>query len=649
VTAHSGRGQGDQPLYEGVVLPANGDPWTPEQQRQVDRSHGQPPAGQPWGEPWGPDSQAAVTSGEPAAAWGPDSQAALTSGEHSAPPLPPPQMPPVPHEQPPVIPSQHRSMPGVLPGALPGNAEEAGAAPGGRFGGGDPAPPPVLPSPDLPPASVQPASVQPFPPADAALPPPQVPQGPQIPQAPQAPEPPGGQAFYGSAQSPQPQQPPVGQPFGPGGDATQLLSPQTQMPSPQQGVSAPVSAPLPTAMSTSDATQYIPPVTDGPPQHGQYPSGQYQPGQYPSAPPQPGQYQSAQTLPVADAEATQMLPPQAGQAAVHDPESTAQLRTPLPPEAPAGGQGVPAQQPQPPAGFESLFRSETPSAPGAAPDGSGEPGSTQSLPLFDHAVARQRSRGVGDLGRAGGPGGPAGPYGQGPGGGQGTQPGQTGQWEAQGRAARRNAERSKLSRMSPAILIGIGVAVVAAVGVIAGAALSGGDGDDAKPKNKSSGAPAGEKSAGPDPVEAQAKELDKLLADSNNSRATVIRSVENIKSCKKLGPSARDLRAAAGERNSMVTRLGKLTTDKIPANAELKSSLTRAWKASASADSHYAAWADQTAGKKGCHKGKARMTPHVGQGARASGEATAAKKQAAGLWNPTAKKYGLKQRQVGEL
>jgi hypothetical protein len=185
--------------------------------------------------------------------------------------------------------------------------------------------------------------------------------------------------------------------------------------------------------------------------------------------------------------------------------------------------------------------------------------------------------------------------------------------------------------------------------MLAGAALTGGGEEDQKPKSKSAGAQTGEKPDGPDPVEAQAKELDKLLGDSNNSRATVIRSVENIKRCKKLGESAGDLRAAAGQRNDMVARLGKLKTDKIPANAELKSALTRAWKASAAADNHYAAWADQTAGKKGCRKGKARTTAHTGQGARSSGEATAAKKQAAALWNPTAKKYGLKQRQVVEL
>lgn len=641
MTAHSGRGQGDPPLYEGVVLPANGDPWTPEQQRQVDRLHSQPSAGQPWGEPWGPESQAAVAQEEPA-----------------GPSLPPPPQspPPPPPAQPPYIPQQQPS---------PAN-EEAGPVAGGRHAGGVEQPAPGFPSAGLPPAQEPP--VQAAGPAGADLPPvqpPQTPQGPQAqqgPQAPQAPpaqhlpEPHNGQAFGGNAQLPpqqqpqqphQPQQPSAGQPQQPSAGQPQPPSAGQQFaqgPGPaqtfpaqqglQQGVppAMPAQAPPATPQAPeSEATQFIPPVT--------------------GAAPQPGQYQAAQAPPAMDTDATQMLPPQTGHASVRDPEATAQLRTPLPPEAPAG-QGGGRQQP--PAGFESLFRSEPGPDSGGQGD-SGGPGATQSLPLFDQAVARQRNGGVGGLGNPGGPAGqgvpggpgaPGGTYGHGQAAGAGQQ---AGQWEPQGRAARRNAERSALSRISPGILIGVGVAVVAGVGMLAGAALSSGD-EKSKADDKSAAASTGEKkSAGPDPVEAQAKELDKLLADSNNSRATVIRSVENIKSCKNLGRSADDLRAAADQRNSLVTRLGKLETDKIPANAELKSALTRAWKASAAADNHYAAWADQTAGKKGCRKGKARVTKHTGLGARSSGEATAAKKKAAGLWNPTAKKYGLKERQVVQL
>ncbi|NSC22322.1 hypothetical protein FM076_14440, partial [Streptomyces albus subsp. chlorinus] len=61
------------------MLPANGDPWTPQQQRQVqaERDRVSPPAGQPWGRPWGPGSDAAPAPASPPAPqsspgyWGP--------------------------------------------------------------------------------------------------------------------------------------------------------------------------------------------------------------------------------------------------------------------------------------------------------------------------------------------------------------------------------------------------------------------------------------------------------------------------------------------------------------------------------------------------------------------------------------------------
>ncbi|MFC4494459.1 hypothetical protein ACFPA8_09975 [Streptomyces ovatisporus] len=550
MTAQSGRGQGDKPLYEGVVLPANGDPWTPEQQRQVAQSHTQPPAGQPWGQPWGPESQAAA------------SQAAVAAGENSAAlPPPPAHAPPTPPQAPPM---------------------------------------PAPQAPLTPPAQM---------PVEQPVQPPAV----------------GGRGPGPMPQSDVPGAPPQVQPYA-SDAATQLVPPQQDLAA-QQFSSGPQPPTAPVGVSDADATQYIPPVTDAPPGH--LPSGHLPPGHLP---------------PAGAADATQMLPPQTGQA--QDPEATTMLRSPLPPESHGGTSGAPGtagayapaagagtqQERRTPAEFDSLFRADTP-GPAPGPD---EPGSTQSLPIFDRAATRQRSGGPGPSTAPGGPGAPGVP---GP---------------AAGRAARRNAERGPASRLtSPAVLIAAGVVIVAGVGMAAGAALSGGDGKETK-----SEAPAGqgeEKAeekkapAAPDPAESQARELDKLLADSNNSRATVVTSVENIKSCKKLDKAADDLRAAAGQRNALVSRLGKLETGELPASGELTAALTRAWKSSAAADNHYAAWADQTAGKKGCRKGKARVTAHTGAGTRASGQATAAKKQAAGLWNPTAKKYGLKERQFGQL
>ncbi|MGB8942762.1 MAG: hypothetical protein WCD21_21355, partial [Streptomyces sp.] len=185
----------------------------------------------------------------------------------------------------------------------------------------------------------------------------------------------------------------------------------------------------------------------------------------------------------------------------------------------------------------------------------------------------------------------------------------------------------------------------------AGALLSGG-GDDEKdsPKTVSDSSPSDEKpSPSVDPAKEQAVALDKLLADSNNSRDSVIGAVRNVGKCADLAKSATDLRNAAKQRNGLVTRLSGLSVDKLPANAQLTASLTKAWKASAAADNHYAAWAGQVAGKKGCKKGHARITPQAVAANKSSGEATTAKQEAAGLWNAIAKQYGLTARDKSQL
>jgi hypothetical protein len=81
----------------------------------------------------------------------------------------------------------------------------------------------------------------------------------------------------------------------------------------------------------------------------------------------------------------------------------------------------------------------------------------------------------------------------------------------------------------------------------------------------------------------------------------------------------------------------------------LTDALTKAWKASAAADNHYAAWADQAAGKKGCKKGQAVVTGQTQAGNRASGTASTEKARAARLWNAIAKTYGLTERQPTQL
>lgn len=211
------------------------------------------------------------------------------------------------------------------------------------------------------------------------------------------------------------------------------------------------------------------------------------------------------------------------------------------------------------------------------------------------------------------------------------------------------------SRLSPAALIGIVVGGCALAGLAAGALMSGGgDGDarDARTVGASSPTASADPSAtsGDGVADQQAKALDALLADSGGSRSSVISAVGSVKECQNLGKAAADLRAAAGQRNGLVTRLAALKIDRLPQHTDLSDALTRAWQASAAADSHYANWADQVAhDKKLCKGGRAHSTGEAQSGNRESGTASAQKKRAVRLWNTIAKQHGLSTRQIEQL
>ncbi|WEO96794.1 hypothetical protein A6P39_023735 [Streptomyces sp. FXJ1.172] len=348
--------------------------------------------------------------------------------------------------------------------------------------------------------------------------------------------------------------------------------------------------PVPAAPADG-ATQYIPPVTPGalpPESNGE--ETRYLGITAQQGPPAPAS---------SDAEATQYIPPYAAQA-----------------------QGADRQ---PPAEFDNLFRN------GPA-GGDGPAGSTQQLPRIQQPDAYP---------------GPARAGAQAP------APAQSQYGQAQPAYDGAHDDDRPRGRSRVPLIAAIGVGIVV-IGVGAGALLSGGGGKDQGADNKTVAAtsPAVNQgsAAGADPARQQAVELDKLLADSGSSRASVIQAVADVKGCGNLDQSASNLRDAAKQRNQLVTRLGTLSVDKLPDNSALTDALTKAWQASAAADSHYAAWADQVkGGRKGCRKGHARITGETQAGNRESGTASAQKVKAAGLWNAIASKYGLTQRQPTQL
>ncbi|MGW1843373.1 hypothetical protein [Streptomyces sp. NPDC001966] len=377
-----------------------------------------------------------------------------------------------------------------------------------------------------------------------------------------------------------------------------------QQPQPPQSFAQPLppeAVPGMSAGGDAEATQYIAPVPGGPVPGGLPPENPAESTTFLGHAGQP-QQQAYQQQPGngGDAEATQYIPP-------------------VPGGTPYGIRpGAPGDR-QPPAEFDNLFRSDEPA------------GATQQMPLLD---PRQQHQG-------------APPQYQGA---------AQAQHSAQAPYQPMGEEPQQPRRKRPHVtLIAAVVVGCAVVGLGAGALLSGGDdekGKDDKQSVAAASSPAGEPStqAAADPAKPQAEALDKLLADSNDSRAAVIGAVEKTKSCTDLDQAVTDLKGAAQQRRDLVTRLEGLSVDKLPNHAQLTASLTKAWRASAAADEHYANWAGQAKnGKKVCKHGRARTTSETQAATQQSEEASKQKQQASGLWNSIATKYGLTQRAATQL
>jgi hypothetical protein len=351
----------------------------------------------------------------------------------------------------------------------------------------------------------------------------------------------------------------------------------------------------------------------------------------------------SQPAPVGPADDTQMFPPY--------PQAAAPL--PLPPEVevPPVPSGAPfGIRPGIPEEGATQFLSPYPQA--AAPGDTANP--TQQLPVYSQSQPQQGQQGqqqddFDHLYRR--PDAPTPP-------GPGPQPQyQQSHYQQQAPPSYQpgGAGERQRKKLSPPALIGLVVVGCAVVGLGAGAALSSGDsgsGNSATATASQSAAasgPASPPAAGVSVGQTQAQKLDALLKESGSSRSSVISAVANIRACQQLGQAGTDLRAAATQRDNLVTELATLQVDQLADHQALTTALTRAWKASSAADIHYAAWADEAAGGKICHKGSARNTSQTADGDRASITATQAKQTAVKLWNVIARQYGLPQRAYTQL
>ncbi|WP_250301202.1 hypothetical protein [Streptomyces sp. A 4/2] len=513
----------------------------------------------------------------------------------------------------PEVAGEHTVPAGGQPWGQPWGPQDAQALPPQQIPAQQPQSQPYMQSPHQPQALSQPHQPQALP--QAQQPQQHLPQPQQhLPQQPQQPQ---QHLPYQAPQAPQaPQAQPMPQMQHPMHPQAQPQSPSYAQPLPPEAVPG---MGMGLGLGDSDATQFIAPISVPP-------ESPAESTQFLGHHPQPG------AAPGSDADATQFLPPV--------PAAPAAAPYDIRPGAP--------EDRVPPAEFDSLFRSDAASGPQAA-------GETQQLPVFDAQQPYGNDRpGNGPAGNGPGNGRGNAPYGNGAYGQQPPPPPQQ-QYAPQppppGSRAAAGADRRRSSRVP---LIAAAVVGIAVVGLGVGALLSGGGSDtkdDKQPAASTETAASKPAQAAEDPAKAQAVALDKLLADSNSSRSAVIAAVAHINSCQNLDQAEQDLSGAAKQRHSLVTRLGALSVDQLPDHAQLTSSLTTAWNASATADEQYAAWARNVAdkGKKGCKHGRAKRTEAAGRGDAASGQATAAKKQASGLWNTIAEKYSLTTRRVDQL
>lgn len=277
----------------------------------------------------------------------------------------------------------------------------------------------------------------------------------------------------------------------------------------------------------------------------------------------------------------------------------------------------------------------------------GQEASTQFMPPFPAAPQPQQpsyGNGYQPAQQQGYP--PAQNYGQGGQGGQGgygTQApgyGQGGGYDD--RPARRFSTRT------------IGIAVVAGcavVGIVVAAALAGGGSPKGATAAGSTGSTAASSAAsGSSSASAamtQAKAMSDLLATASHSRAAVISAVNDITHCQNLDQARQNLTSAAGLRKQLVSQLGSMQTDQLKDGAALVTALEQGWKASESADSHYASWAAESKGS--CAKDNKPKNGGRNAADAASGTASTAKAKASRLWNAIAADTGLPKLSATEL
>jgi hypothetical protein len=139
----------------------------------------------------------------------------------------------------------------------------------------------------------------------------------------------------------------------------------------------------------------------------------------------------------------------------------------------------------------------------------------------------------------------------------------------------------------------------------------------------------------------QANLLTQFLDESAAARVTITPAIQDATRCR--GPLPVDatiFQRAAAVRRRLVGQFSSIDWNTLPSGSVLRTQLTDAFVASATADRDYQAWAVEL--RRGrCHPGDTSGEPAYGRALRDDRRASAAKRSFVRTWNPVAASYGL--------
>jgi hypothetical protein len=136
---------------------------------------------------------------------------------------------------------------------------------------------------------------------------------------------------------------------------------------------------------------------------------------------------------------------------------------------------------------------------------------------------------------------------------------------------------------------------------------------------------------------AQASTIARYLTDSGQARQGIGAAISAISGCTNIGSAVATLDNAADVRSRIVTELATTDVSALRNGGAAVADLSRAMRASADADRHYAAWGRAVSR---CH-GQAPQNADFAAAQQSDSVATAAKQRFADEWNPIAATFGL--------